>query len=554
MDRVWLMKGGTDVAVADDQSPRTDVPSRVIFVGMGPGDPDLLTLGAVNAVSDADVIIADTSAMVETILSANVGARADALVTSFDDLGGRLYLTLEERADQVLQAAAGGRRVVRLVAGDPFVDGGVSGEARACVQAGVDFEVIPGVSLLTAIPTYAGVSLSDSGEGVQFVSVSDVQFADENAAFWQSPGTVVLNAHASDAGALTAAALAAGRLPTEPVMATFRGGSTSQSSVATTLGELGFAVGDNDHDVPMLVVLGGGAAAFDEELSWFESKPLFGWRVIVPRTKDMMSPMTARLRGYGARFEEVPTITVERPRTPQQLDKAIRGLVEGRFEWVAFTSQNAVKAVREKFEEYGLDARAFSGLKVAAAGQVTAQALRLWGIEPDLVPANDQSTAGLAAEFPEFDPVLDPINRVFLPRADIATETLFNALTRLGWEVEDVTAYRTVRAAPPPAHIREAIKGGQYDAVLFTSSSTVRNFVGIAGKPHASTIVAVIGPATAKTCEEHGLRVDVMAVSPSAIDLADALAAYATERRKDLTKAGQPVTRPSQRRGRRRTF
>ena len=152
----------------------------------------------------------------------------------------------------------------------------------------------------------------------------------------------------------------------------------------------------------------------------------------------------------------------------------------------------------------------------------TAHALQAWGIEPDLVPAGEQSAAGLAAEFPPYDDVLDPINRVFLPRADIATETLAAGLQQLGWEVV-MTAYRTVRAAPPPASVREAIKTGKFDAAVFTSSSTVRNLVGIAGKPHPSTIVAVIGPATAKTCEEHGLRVDVIAAKPSVVELADAL-------------------------------
>ena len=144
--------------------------------------------------------------------------------------------------------------------------------------------------------------------------------------------------------------------------------------------------------------------------------------------------------------------------------------------------------------------------------------------------------------------MLDPINRVFLPRADIATETLAEGLQALGWEVEDVTAYRTVRATPPPAPVREAIKTGKFDAVVFTSSSTVRNLVGIAGKPHPSTIIAVIGPATARTCEEHGLRVDVIAAKPSVVDLADALASFAAERRDAFMAAGEPVLKPSQRR------
>src|SRR5699024_2979655 len=140
--------------------------------------------------------------------------------------------------------------------------------------------------------------------------------------------------------------------------------------------------------------------------------------------------------------------------------------------------------VRERFAELGLDARAFAGLRIAAVGGVTAQALREWGLEPDLVPSGEQSAQGLQADWPPYDPDLDPINRVLLPRADIATETLVAGRQRRGGEVEAVTAYRPVRAAPPPAPIRDAIKRGAFDAVLFTSPSTVRNLIGIAGKPH----------------------------------------------------------------------
>ncbi|MBO0892313.1 MAG: uroporphyrinogen-III synthase, partial [Acidothermales bacterium] len=171
----------------------------------------------------------------------------------------------------------------------------------------------------------------------------------------------------------------------------------------------------------------------------------------------------------------------------------------------------------------------------------------------DLVPKGQQSSEGLLEEFPPYDSVFDPINKVLLPRADIATETLVAGLERLGWEAEDVTAYRTVRAAPPPAETREAIKSGGFDAVLFTSSSTVRNLVGIAGKPHATTVVGVIGPQTADTAEEFGLRVDVVASSPSVLQLADEVAEFAAQRRDDMTEAGQPFRKPSEmRRGARR--
>ena len=165
--------------------------------------------------------------------------------------------------------------------------------------------------------------------------------------------------------------------------------------------------------------------------------------------------------------------------------------------------------------------------------------MRDFGIVPELVPAGEQSSQGLLADFPPYDDVLDPINRVLLPRADIATETLAAGLIERGWEIDDVTAYRTVRAAPPAAAVREAIKGGGFDAVCFTSSSTVRNLVGIAGKPHAKTVVAVIGPATAASAQEFGLRVDVQPETAAVGPLVDALAEYAAARRAEEDGEGQ---------------
>jgi uroporphyrinogen III methyltransferase/synthase len=188
-----------------------------------------------------------------------------------------------------------------------------------------------------------------------------------------------------------------------------------------------------------------------EKLDWFEVKALFGWRVLIPRTQDHAGSIVGLLRTHGAVPIEVPTISVEPPRTPQQIDRAVHGLVSGRYEWIGFTSVNAVRAIREKLQEYGLDARSFAGLKVAAVGQPTVDALIEFGVRPDITPVDEQTTSALLEEWPAYDSLTDPINRVFLPRADIATDTLVAGLAELGWEVEDVTAYRTVRAAPPPA-------------------------------------------------------------------------------------------------------
>ena len=524
--------------------------ARVVFVGAGPGDPELLTVAAISAIQSADIVVTDSKALVELVSMPPVGELLARLVTSLEDLGVGPSGTPEQRAAAAVSHARDGETVARVVVGDPFLDADAAPEAAAVVRLGCTFEVVPGVSLLTVVPEYAGVNLA-SGGVVQFLPGAVRERKDSSPRIPE--GDLVIALRASMIGDLVARAYDAGRKRDEPALLTLSGASISQRSVHTTLGQLVASVSGVAPEALVHVIVGPLAAQDRSDLDWYESKPLFGWRVLVPRTKDGGTPMTTRLRSYGAASQEVATISIERPRTPHQMDRAIRGLVDGEFEWIAFTSPNAVRAVREKIEEYGLDARAFSGLKVASVGGATADALSAMGIEPDLVATEDPSAAGLGEMFPDYDEALDPINRVFVPRADVATEALTSELVNRGWEIEDVTAFRTVRAAPPPAVIREGIKAGAYDAVLFSSSSSVRNFVGIAGKPHAATIVAAIGPATAKECEAHGLRVDVLANAPTGADLADALALFAFRRRESLVAAGQRVTRPSQRSRRRRT-
>jgi uroporphyrinogen III methyltransferase/synthase len=343
-----------------------------------------------------------------------------------------------------------------------------------------------------------------------------------------------------------------GLKPDTPVAVSCSGTTTGQQTVTGTLGELELvAVGM----AGTVVITIGKAAGLRDKLTWWESRPLYGWKVLVPRTKEQAGAMSDRLRTYGAVPVEVPTIAVEPPRTPTQMERAIKGLVTGRYEWIVFTSTNAVRAVREKFEEFGLDARAFAGVKIACVGEATAEAVRAFGIKAELLPSGEQSSEGLLADFPPFDEVLDPIDRVLLPRADIATETLAAGLRELGWEIDDVTAYRTVRAAPPPAEIRDAIKSGGFQAVCFTSSSTVRNLVGIAGKPHARTVVACIGPQTAATAKEFGLRVDVQPEQATVPALIDALAEFAVaraaeEKEKAAAAAAKKAARAAARRAR----
>jgi uroporphyrinogen III methyltransferase/synthase len=495
-----------------NRAPST--PGRVAFVGSGPGDPGLLTVRARDTLTGAPLIITDPDVPDGVLALVADGAEVRPAVGE-----------PAEVAKGLIAEATAGRQVVRLVGGDPLTADAVVAETVAVATAGVPFDVVPGVSAGTAVPAYAGVPL-----GSAHVE-ADVRAGVDWAALAAAPGALVLHATAAHLPEVVTGLTEHGIDAATPVAVTSRGTLTAQRTVQTTLATL--VAESVDLDGPLVLTVGGAVAQRDE-LSWWESRALYGWRVLVPRTKDQAGVMTDRLAVHGATAEEVPTIAVEPPRSPTQMERAVKGLVDGRYQWVVFTSTNAVRAVWEKFAEFGLDARAFSGVKIACVGASTAEKVRAFGIVPDLVPTapeQESSSEGMLSIFPPYDDVLDPVDRVLLPRADIATETLAAGLRDRGWEIDDVTAYRTVRAAPPPAPIREAIKTGGFDAVCFTSSSTVRNLVGIAGKPHARTIVACIGPQTAETAREFGLRVDVQPEEARVPALVDALAAHAARLR-----------------------
>jgi uroporphyrinogen III methyltransferase/synthase len=491
----------------------------VTFVGGGPGDPGLLTLRAAEALADADVLVVERR------------LREAAVAHCRDDveLVDPTRMEPAERGKALVTPAKEGRRVVRFLDGDGTLFAGLAEEAEACAKAKLTIELVPGVPAASAIPAYAGIPVTDKkAHAVHIVDAGSDAPEPDWASLASTHGTLVLLRCAKSIGKVAASLVEHGRRGDTLIALTADGATRQQHTIVSTLDAV---EKDASGIAPTAVAVVGDVVRLRDRLSWWETKPLFGWRVLVPRTKEQAAALSDQLVSYGAVPVEVPTIAVEPPRTPQAMDRAIRGLVSGRYAWVAFTSTNAVRAVREKIEELGLDARALAGVKVACVGEQTAEAVRAWGITPELVPTGQQSSEGLLADWPSYDDVYDALDRVFLPRADIATETLVAGLGERGWQVDDVTAYRTVRAAPPPADIREAIKTGGFDAVLFTSSSTVRNLVGIAGKPHASSIIAVIGPQTAATAEELGLRVDVTAPKPSASLLAEALADFGRSRR-----------------------
>ena len=535
---------------------RKPKPGRITFVGSGPGDPGLLTTRGRTVLANAALVFTDPD-VPEAVLAlagselpppsgpetAEAATAADApeadpvpAIPGGPDIRPALGDPAEV-AKTLATEARTGVDVVRLVAGDPLSVDAVITEVNALAKTHLNFEIVPGLPDTTAVPTYAGLPLGSAH------TVADVRGDVDWAALAAAPGPLILHATASHLPDAARTLIEYGLADTTPAVLTANGTTCQQRSVETTLAGLldkstlagtepaGPLPGPSPTSVGPLVVTIGKTVANRAKLNWWESRALYGWTVLVPRTKDQAGEMSEKLISHGALPIEVPTIAVEPPRSPAQMERAVKGLVDGRFQWVVFTSTNAVRAVWEKFNDFGLDARAFSGVKIACVGQATADRVRAFGINPELVPSGEQSSLGLLDEFPPYDDVFDPVNRVLLPRADIATETLAEGLRERRWEIEDVTAYRTVRAAPPPASTREMIKTGGFDAVCFTSSSTVRNLVGIAGKPHARTIVACIGPKTAETAAEFGLRVDVQPEVAAVGPLVEALAEHAARLR-----------------------
>ena len=429
----------------------------------------------------------------------------------------KLKLALNDAAEAVERGEAGDGDVIRLVCGNPLTRDSVMEEISAVAAEGMEFQVVPGMSLPSTVPSFAGIALGSTYTEAD-LNNGGVDW-DQLAS---APQPLVFQANQKHLADMVEQLTQRGFQASTPVTVTTRGTTRLQRTFDATLGTVGKL--DAELEGPLVVTLG--TAADDRsKYSWWENRPLYGWRVLVPRAKSQAGVMNARLSQHGAIPQSVPTISLEPPRNPAQMDRAIKGIVEGRYQWILFTSVNAVDAVWSKFEELGLDARSFAGVHLGAVGQKTADALIARGMQPELVPhRTKQNAAGLAEAFPEYVEDIDPVSRVLLPRADLGSDVLVDGLQEKGWEVDDVVAYRTVRAAPPPPETRDMIKTGGFDAVCFTSPSTVKNLVGIAGKPHSRTIIACIGPVTEAEAREQGLRVDVVPEVADIPNLVDALA------------------------------
>jgi uroporphyrinogen III methyltransferase/synthase len=493
----------------------------VHLVGAGPGDPGLLTVRALEVLQRAEVVVYDRLSQESLLDLAPAGAERI-------DVGkapGHVRLPQEGINALLVERGRRGETVVRLKGGDPFVFARGGEEAAALAEAGVPFEVVPGITSAIAVPAYAGipVTLRHSSTSVTIVTGHEEPGAGEDGTVdWRAVarvgGTIVILMGVARIGRIAAALMAAGRPPDTPVAAVQWGTRPEQRTVRATLA----TIGDHELGTPSTIVVGEVAA---RDLAWFENRPLFGRRIVVTRAREQASELVARLAALGAATVEVPAIAVAEPADGgAALAAAVDRVAAGAYDWLVLTSPNGARRLLAALRAAGRDARALGSTRLAAIGPGTADVLAAANLVADLVPPRFVAES-LLASFPGTGEGDVATGRVLLARAAVARDVLPEGLAERGWKVDVVEAYRT---EPAPLDERAAAALADAEIITFTSSSTVTNFLAGAGSGAVPPVVAAIGPVTAATAREHGLTVDIEAEVHSLDGLVAALCAWAT--------------------------
>ncbi|HEX6970660.1 MAG TPA: uroporphyrinogen-III C-methyltransferase [Limnochordia bacterium] len=503
-------------------------PGKVYIVGAGPGDPGLITVRGREVLALADVVLYDRLVSAEVLAYARPGAeRIYVGKEPGEDPGmqDQIHATLIERARR-------GLSVVRLKGGDPFIFGRGGEEAEALCEAGIPFEIVPGITSAVAVPAYAGIPLTHRAVAASFVVATG--HADPGAAGggidWaaiaSAADTVVLLMAVRHLRAITARLIQAGRSPQTPAAVIEWGTTPRQRTVVAPLCELGAAAAAAGIGPPAVVVVGE-VVTRRQRLSWFERGSLFGRRIVITRPEAQSEPLAALVRERGGIAVEFPTIAFEPPADPARLDLVLSRI--GEFDWGVFTSAHGVETFAARLEAAGLDARALARMRIAAVGPTTAAALQRIGLRADVVPdrfASGGLLAALLAAAADWKGA-----RVLLWRAAEGSATVVDGLQAAGARVEDVAAYRTVPLKGAPAEAMELLAAGKVDAITFASGSAARAFAALTAPiaeriAAARPVIACIGPETARAAAAVGFPADVVAGEHTARGLIDALEAY----------------------------
>jgi uroporphyrinogen III methyltransferase/synthase len=497
----------------------------IYLVGSGPGDPGLFTLKGLRCLREADAVVYDRLAP-ESLLQY---AEAELIYVGKKP-GDEQAMKQEEINALLVDLGRAGRTVVRLKGGDPYVFGRGGEEALALIEAGLPFEVVPGVTSGIAAPAYAGIPVTHRGvsTSVAFVTGHEDPTKGRSDVDWtriaNAADTLVLYMGVGRLREISAGLVSAGRSPDTPVAVIRWGTVPVQRTITGTLEDIADKVAEANLKPPAVTVVGDVVALREAGLDWYERRPLFGRRVVVTRARAQAGELSMELERLGAEVLEFPTIEVRPPDDFGPLDEAIRDLDS--FDWLVFTSVNGVEAFVERLERHGLDLRAVPrDAKVAAIGPATAERVREAGLRVVVVPREFRAEA-LIEELAG-DELAG--KRVLIPRARVAREILPDKLREAGAEVVVPPAYESVPSSEGKDELARRLEVGEVDCVTFTASSTVENFVGAFGEGEArrllsGTRVACIGPITADTARGRGIRVDVEAREYTIPGLVEAVA------------------------------
>ena len=479
---------------------------KVYLVGAGPGDLGLVTLRAKQCIERADVIVYDHLANPETL----GWARDDAEIIYAGKKASAHALPQDEINKLLVEKARAGKEVVRLKGGDPFVFGRGAEEAKAIGDAGISFEIVPGITSAIAGPAYAGIPVTHRAENshVTFFTghedPSKTRSAIDFAALAKLGGTQVMLMGVEKIDAITREMMANGVRRDLPVALVRWATTGRQETLVGTLENIGKLAVEAEFEAPAVAVFGD-VVALRKDLSWYERRPLSGKRIVVTRTRKQAGALTNQLRALGADILELPTIKIEPPTDLREFAELVQD--SHTYDWIVFTSPNGVDAFFEIFYKLYDDAREIGAAKIAAIGPATAQRVRGFRLHVDLQPEEFVAEAVVR----EFQKQGIENLRILLARAEKARDVLPSELSKLGAIVDEAFAYRTVPETRDLTGARQRLLEEGADLITFTSSSTVESFLAL-GLPWPKGMrVASIGPITSKTAADHGLKIDIEA-------------------------------------------
>jgi uroporphyrinogen III methyltransferase / synthase len=480
---------------------------KVYLVGAGPGDLGLVTLRAKECIESADVIVYDYLANPEML----AWARDDAEIIYAGKKGGEHALSQDEINKLLIAKAGEEKQVVRLKGGDPFVFGRGAEEAKAIVDAGIEFEIVPGITSAIAGPAYAGIPLTHRAENSHvtfFTGHEDptkTKSTIDYGALAQLGGTQVMLMGVERIDSIAREMMARGVRADLPVALVRWATTGRQETLTGTVQNIAKRVVDAGFEAPAVAVFGE-VVSLRQDLNWYEKRPLSGKRIVVTRTRKQAGALSGQLRALGADVFELPTIRIEPPTDLREFAELVQD-AHG-YDWIVFTSPNGVDAFFEIFYKLYDDAREIGAAKIAAIGPATAQRIKDFRLHVDLQPEEFVAEA-VVREFQKQGGVENL--RILLARAEKARDVLPKQLSSLGAIVDEGLAYRTVPETRDITGARRRLLDEGADLITFTSSSTVENFLALGLAWPKGMQVASIGPVTSKTARDHGLKVDVEA-------------------------------------------